>query len=401
MLVIPAKAGIPWQFRDPGSLLQACRDKHFLRKFRDDKFFPCISYTFHVLSRAMEPRQRFLNACKREPVDRPPVWMMRQAGRHLPEYLELREKYDFMTRCLDSDLAVEISLQPWRRYGVDAVVVFSDILLPVSFMGPKLELVEQRGPVFTPPLRTQADLDALDLSESQEKLTSVLKTLQRLRSELQDNAALLGFVGAPWTIACYLVEGEGKQNGFGHFKKMVQANPELAKTLMSKINQILIPYVKAQVAAGADAIQIFDSWGGNMLDKEAYREFSLPYITELCQAVNETGAVSIAFTKKSDHLLEALVETGAQVVGIGASTNMTDAIERIGNKVALQGNLDELFLLESPERVEKETKKLLNLIQNRPGHIVNLGHGILPQTKIESVEAFVETVKQSCHCELR
>ena len=347
----------------------------------------------------MNGRERFIKACRRESVDRAPVWMMRQAGRHLPEYLKLREQYDFLTRCNNPELAAEISLQPWRRYAVDGVVVFSDILLPVAKMGPSLAMVEKVGPVFSPPLRTLADIDKLQVPNSSAKSTldnefPTAAAIKILRRELCESAAVIGFVGSPWTIAAYMVEGAGKQNHFKTFLSFVNAQPQAAKKLFDKITAVLIPYLQAQVAAGADAIQVFDSWGG-LLDHETYQEFSLPWMQTLVSAINDTGAISVAFVKDGEPFLEQLAASKACVVGIGPNTKMQTAIERIGDQVALQGNLDPEILLQDPQTVRKASEQLLQEIDGRCGHIINLGHGILPATSVESVQAFVETVQQS------
>lgn len=338
----------------------------------------------------MDPRNRFLAACRRSPIDRPPVWLMRQAGRYLPEYQELREKYDFATICKRSDLIFEASLQPWRRFGMDAVIVFSDILLPLQAMGARLRFDEDAGPLLETKIKTNDDVEKLSIPNVRISFSYLLDAILNLRHELKEDAALLGFVGAPWTLAAYLIEG-----GSGNFKSAMQLlheSPEIVSGLMDKITETVIPLAVEQVRAGADAIQIFDTWGG-LLSSQDYRQFVLPRLQKITDAIRKAGAPTIIFIKKT--LLEEMIASGSDVISIGADIDISDAIEKIGGRAAIQGNLNPEILLRSPSAVERETNKLLDIVGKRPGFIVNLSHGVLPQTPLESVKAFVETVKNS------
>ncbi|MBI4211419.1 MAG: uroporphyrinogen decarboxylase [Deltaproteobacteria bacterium] len=339
----------------------------------------------------MNPRERFLKACRgAADIDRPPVWLMRQAGRYLPEYREIREKYDFLAMCQRSDLAVEVSLQPWRRFRMDAVIVFSDILLIPAAMGVRLSFEKNHGPVFDRPCRSRAELERYEIPNIRRSLAPTLDALETLRSELRDDAALLGFAGAPWTVAAYLVEGGS--GDFSAIRKLLHEDPTFVEELLGLVTHATKLYVIEQIRSGADAIQLFDSWGG-MLSPEEFRRFSLPSIKTLVAAIREAGASPIVFVRDSEKLFDAMLESGADVLSVGPTVDLGEAIAKAKGKVALQGNLDPETLFRTPHVVSEETKKMLAKVGGTPGYIANLGHGVLPQTRPESVGAFVETVK--------
>ena len=339
----------------------------------------------------MNSRERFIAACRRETVDRHPVWLMRQAGRYLPEYREIREKYDFLTMCKKSDLIFEISLQPWRRFGTDAVIVFSDILLPLQAMGMKLEFEEGSGPRFETKILTDSDVKGLSIPNVRLYFSYLLDAMQNLDHELKEETALLGFIGAPWTLACYLIEGGS--GDFGSAIKLLHGSPGTAASLMEKLTTVVTPLAVEQIRSGAAAIQIFDTWGG-ILPADDYRKYALPHVKKIVDAIHRADAPAIIFVRKCSHLIEAMAETGADVISIGSEINLSDAIGIVGSRAAIQGNLDPEVLLRSPSMVEMETQRLLETVGNRSGYIANLGHGVMPATSPESVRAFVETVKR-------
>ncbi|PJA19848.1 MAG: uroporphyrinogen decarboxylase [Deltaproteobacteria bacterium CG_4_10_14_0_2_um_filter_43_8] len=341
----------------------------------------------------MKARERFLAACQCQPADRPPVWLMRQAGRYLPEYRAIREQHDFMQMCNTPELVVEVSLQPWRRFGMDAVIVFADILLIAAAMGPQLSFAKGHGPVFDRAIRGEQDVDSLARPEVEDALAPTLKSLSILRRELGDEAALLGFCGAPWTVAAYLVEGKG--GSFSSLLEMKTKAPDLLKKLLAKITSASVDYVRAQAQRGVDAIQIFDTWGG-LLTPSEYEEFSLPGMKSLVAAVQSSGAKPIVFIKDTQNFLPQLVQMGSSVVALGPDLPLAQAKEAFPG-VALQGNLSPDILLQGPEATAQATQAMLNEMQDRFGYIVNLGHGVTPQVEPSAVEAMVDTVKRFCY----
>jgi len=339
----------------------------------------------------MNSRERFICACRRQPVDRHPVWLMRQAGRYLPEYRDLREKYDFLTICKRSDLILEASMQPWRRFGMDAVIVFSDILLPLNAMGARLKFEEGTGPRFETSIRTEKDIQSLSIPKVRISFSYLLDAIQNIEHELKDEAALLGFVGGPWTLAAYLIEGGG--GSFECATSLFRESPGLVNKLMEKITEAVTHLAVEQARSGADAIQIFDTWGG-LLEPAQYREYALPHMKKIVDAVHKVNAPAIVFIRKSADLLTEMIDTGADAISIGPDMNIADAILKIGDRAAIQGNLNPEVLLRSPSTVERETQKMLDAAGKRFGYIANLGHGVSPNTPVESVRAFVETVKK-------
>ena len=339
----------------------------------------------------MNGRTRFLAACRREPLDRPPAWMMRQAGRYLPEYRAVRSGHTFLEMVHDPALSAEVTCQPIRRFGMDAAVVFCDILVPAEAMGLAVDFVEGKGPVLSPPVRNDADIAALSAFDAKQATGFLAETLRRVREELGEERAMIGFCGAPFTVASYVIEGASSRN-YEHTKAMMLDNPQGFARLLEKIVDVSIPYLTMQLEAGADVVQVFDSWGG-AVSAATYREHLLPHLERLVRTVRESsGAPVIVYCNGCSHLLEVLVDSGADVLGIDWRIDPREAIERVGGRVALQGNLDPTTLFASPDVVEREAKAVLEAFAGQHGYIFNLGSGILPKTPVESVEALFRTV---------
>jgi len=327
----------------------------------------------------------FLRACRREPVPRVPVWMMRQAGRYLPEYRALREKHSFLEVAKTPELAAEVSLQPYRRLGVDAVIVFSDILIPAEAMGAPIELGDA-GPVITSPVRTSADVEALAAFDPERETRFVADAIRILCSSLGPDVPVLGFAGAPWTLACYLVQG-GSREGFPAAKVMLRNEPRVFRKLLVKIARATARYLKAQIAAGAAAVQLFDTWAGE-LDAAAYRDFELPATQLLIEELAPGDTPVILFSKASNHLLNSLLRTGASVLSVDWRMDLAHLRETFGERIAIQGNIDPTVLLASSEAIAASVHEALRQTRGR-GHILNLGHGILPETPVENALAFI------------
>ncbi|MDP2600646.1 MAG: uroporphyrinogen decarboxylase [Deltaproteobacteria bacterium] len=350
----------------------------------------------------MFSQERFLKACRLSLSGRPPVWLMRQAGRALPEYRAIREKHGFMEMLSTPELIVEVSLQPWRRFKMDAVIVFSDILLIPWKMGMDLKFIEGQGPKFSKLIETEKDVESLQSITPEKDCPFLLTALRQLRKEIRNNAALLGFAGSPWTVASYMLSGvilspelvEGRRIS-GSFADAQDDTVDTVKILLEKLTQQTIVYLKAQIEAGVDAVQIFDSWGGS-LSAEEYAVWSAPYIKEVVAALKPTGVPTILYIKDSRHLLDQMVSTGVDVISVGWETPLELARKK---RCAIQGNLDPHILMQAtPDEVREKTQNMLNEMKNYPGYIANLGHGVLPKTPLENIAAFVETVKR-CHCE--
>jgi uroporphyrinogen decarboxylase len=331
---------------------------------------------------------RFLRACRREPVDRTPLWIMRQAGRYLPEYRALRQRVDFLTLCKTPELAVEASLQPLRRFPLDASIVFSDILLPLEALGCRMTF--NPGPKLAEPVRTRAQVEALTARPSADVVSFVADAIRLLRRELDGRTPVIGFCGAPFTLAAYLVQGEGKE-GFGAAKTMLYREPATLERLLETLAAQMADYLRLQIDAGAQAVQIFDSWAG-LLGPEEYERFALAPVRAIVNGLRDRGVPIIYFVNGGPHLLEAAATSGSDVLGLCWRTPLDDAARRVGPRLALQGNLDPHVLFAEPGEVRRQASRVLARMQGRPGHIMNLGHGILPDTPIASVEALVEAV---------
>lgn len=345
----------------------------------------------------MLKNDRFLKALQRQPVDRTPIWMMRQAGRYLPEYRQTRSKAGgFMDLCRNAELACEVTLQPLRRYPLDAAILFSDILTVPDAMGLGLYFEEGEGPRFKKPIRTEKDIDDLPVLQAETDLDYVMQAVRVIRSALAGTVPLIGFSGSPFTLATYMIEG-GSSREYVKTKTLIYDQPELAHALLGKLADAVTGYLNAQIRAGAQAVQIFDSWGGALSDA-AYLEFSLSYMTRIVEGLiheNEGRQVPvILFTKGGGLWLESMANSGADALGLDWTVNLGDARRRVGNKVALQGNMDPAVLRASPEAIREEVRRLLNDFGEHPGHVFNLGHGITPDVDPEHARVFIEAVQQ-------
>jgi uroporphyrinogen decarboxylase len=334
----------------------------------------------------------FLRACRRQNVERTPVWMMRQAGRYLPQYRDVRARHDFLTMVRTPDLAAEVTLQPVDLIGVDAAIIFSDILVIPEAMGMTLVMEESRGPRFPSPVRSPEEVQNLRVADPEKSLRYVMDALQVTRRRLNGRVPLIGFSGAPWTLAAYMVEGGGSKD-FRHIKQMLLDRPEVLKELLHKLTHSVKNYLEAQLASGADAVQIFDTWAG-VLTPDHYRRFSLDPLFELVSSLRRNGAPVIVFSKGANHALKDLSQIGADVVGLDWTVDMAEARAMVGDRVALQGNLDPSYLYASPERIRDEVKSILKKFGRGAGHVFNLGHGILPDVPVEHARAMVRAVHE-------
>ena len=324
-----------------------------------------------------------------EKVERPPVWMMRQAGRYLPEYMQLREKYSFFERCQTPELACEITLQPIDRIGVDAAILFSDILVVPQAMGMEVQLVESKGPLLPQPIKNDGDLHRIHVPDVHHSLHYVFDAIKLIKQELNGRVPLIGFAGAPWTLLCYMVQGKGSKT-FDEAKAFCYTQPELASTVLQMITDTTIAYLKAQAKAGADVVQIFDSWGG-LLGKDDFELLSLQYIRQIVEAVDEVPV--IIFAKGAWHSLPSMAATGAEALGIDWCAPPPLARQLAGESVVLQGNFDPAKLLSPIPVIKREVRKMLSEFGGQR-HIANLGHGILPNVPVDHAQAFVDTVKE-------
>ncbi len=332
----------------------------------------------------------FLKACRGEKVDYTPVWIMRQAGRYLKEYQEVRAKVDFLTLCKTPELAAKVTLQPVDILGVDAAILFSDILIPVEAMGMHLEFSDKKGPILGEPVRNKSGVDKLIIPDTEDSMPFVLDAVRLLRRELSGKVPLIGFSGAPYTLATYIIEG-GSSKNFVNTKKMMYQNPGLFQGLMEKITATVIDYLSAQIRAGAQAVQIFDSWGGNLSPFD-YENIVLPHVKKAIKALRKFDVPVIFFVNDCAGLLDLVKKAGADVVGIDWRVDMYKAVKTLGKKVSVQGNLDPCVLFGAQEHIEERVQDILNKAETARGHIFNLGHGILPETPVENAIAMVEAV---------
>ena len=337
----------------------------------------------------------FLRALLKQPVEYTPIWMMRQAGRYLPEYRKVRgEAGSFMAVCTNPELACEVTLQPLRRFDFDAAILFSDILTIPDAMGLGLHFTEGEGPKFERPLRTPADIEKLAVIDPEIELRYVTDAVRLIRKNLDGSVPLIGFSGSPWTLATYMVEG-GSSKNFAKVKALMYNDPALMHKLLDTLAQSVAAYLNAQIAAGAQAVMLFDTWGG-MLSSEDYNEFSLRYakqVLDLLTLENEGRRVpNILFTKGGGLWLEEMATTGYDALGLDWQTDIQHARTRVGDKVALQGNLDPLALYANPDVITEKVKTILQKYGNGSGHVFNLGHGILPDINPEHVKAMVDSV---------
>ena len=323
------------------------------------------------------------------PTERTPVWMMRQAGRYLPEYRALREKYSFFERVQDPQLACEITLQPVDILDVDAAILFSDILVVPQAMGLEVQLIENKGPVLPEPIKTIDDLQRICVPDVSEKLHYVFDAIQLIKQTLNERVPLIGFAGAPWTLLCYMVQGKGSKT-FDEAKAFCYQQPQLAHQLLQMITDTTIAYLQQQAVAGADVVQVFDSWGG-LLSPGDFENLSLQYIRQIVAAVKDKVPV-IIFAKGAWHSLEKMAATGAGGLGIDWCIDPETAKSLAGNNVTLQGNFDPAKLLSPINVIEAETRQMINAF-GKGKHVANLGHGILPNVPVDNARAFINTVK--------
>ncbi len=334
-------------------------------------------------------RQRFLLACQCQPLDRPPIWIMRQAGRYLPEYRALKKRYSFLQLAQTPELALEVTLQPLKRFPLDAAILFSDILVIPEAMGQSYAFRDKGGIQMEFAVQTKDQLDQLSSVDIPQKLAYVDQTLRLLKSQLADEKALLGFAGSPWTLATYMIEG-GSSPDLSIAKELFYSDRTLFNQLLEKITTALVDYLKMQIKAGVDAIQIFDSWGGTLSGND-YEEASLKWIRTLITEVNSTIPI-ILYAKGTYPQFQSQLSSGAKVISLDWTVDLEQTRDIAPNNIALQGNLDPVILNTTPEIVEREASKLLKKMKGKPGYIFNLGHGIQPTAKIECMEALITTV---------
>jgi uroporphyrinogen decarboxylase len=341
---------------------------------------------------------RLLRACRFLDVDRAPVWMMRQAGRYLPEYRAIRGKTNFLTLCKTPELAAEVSMQPYRILNVDAVIMFSDILIPVEAMGMKLDIIESKGPVLEDPIRSGQQIDKLIVPDPLEKTGFVMNVIRLLRDELGNEAPLIGFAGAPYTLASYMVEG-GSTRNYTEIKRLMFANPQLLHSLLEKIAATVTDYLNAQIEAGAQVIQLFDTWAGDLSSGD-YEEFALPYqqiiFDKLHRGPEGLGVPAILYVNGCSQILEKMAESGANALSIDWRIDIAEARRRLDSagfeNIALQGNLDPCALLGTQESITEGVREILKKV-GPIGHIMNLGHGIMPMVPVENAKAFIEAAR--------
>lgn len=337
-----------------------------------------------------------LRALRREPCHRTPIWIMRQAGRYLPEYREVRRKTDFLTLCKTPELAAEVTIQPVEIMDVDAAIIFSDILVVPEAMGMKLQLIESQGPKFPNPIRSRVEIEKLITPDVSEALRYVEDAIRLTKRELAFRVPIIGFSGAAWTLFAYAVEGKGSKD-FRHAKQMLFEQPKDAHAFLKKLTKVVSEYLLLQIEAGADAVQIFDTWAG-LLSEEHYKEFSLQYIHETVQTIKlkHPKTPVIVFAKGASGMLKEIAETGCDAVGLDWTVDIAKARWQLSDRVALQGNLDPIMLFASPERIREEAAQILRKFgehSEQSGHIFNLGHGILPETNPSHLRALIDFVK--------
>jgi len=337
----------------------------------------------------MTPRERFLAAAHQKPVDRPPIWLMRQAGRYLPEYRALKKEHDFVTMVRTPELATEVTLQPLKRFPLDAAIIFSDILVIPEALGQGYHFRDEGGIGMDYLLDSAAKIEALDGSRITEKLRYVAEALSMTRQKLGEDTALLGFCGSPWTLACYMIEG-GSAKDYTAIKQLAWGQPALFESLMQRLSDALVDYLHMQIDAGADALQIFDSWGSICPDSY-YEAWSLRWIQSIIEKLDDRVPV-ILFAKGMNHQSEKLLGTGAKVISADWTTNLSQLRTQIAGRAAVQGNLDPVTLTTTPEITRREARRVLDDAGEAPGFIFNLGHGMIPSAKIECVEALMEAV---------
>jgi uroporphyrinogen decarboxylase len=336
---------------------------------------------------------RFLDACHLRQPDATPVWFMRQAGRCLAEYRELRKRYDILTLAKTPELSTQVTLMPVKELGVDAAVLFADIMLPLEGMGISLEIQPDIGPIIHHPIRTMQDVETLRIIDAEESTPYVLQTIRLVRRELEGKQAVIGFSGAPFTLACYLIEGRPSRD-YALAKSLMYGHPEVWHALMNKLTGVVSRYVLAQISAGVDVVQLFDSWVGS-LSPSVYKQYVQPYSQRIFEAIKQTGTPSIHFGTSAASLLELMTGAGGDIISIDWRMDLDTAWERIGYDRGVQGNLDPTLLLTPWNVIEKGMQDVLQRAANRPGHIFNLGHGVLAATPPDMLRRLVDVVHES------
>ncbi|MGZ8530546.1 MAG: uroporphyrinogen decarboxylase [Candidatus Binatia bacterium] len=337
------------------------------------------------------PNHPFLAACRREPTSFTPVWLMRQAGRYMEEYRKLRAQHGFLELCKKPDLATEITVTPVEKLNVDAAILFADILLILEPMGVGLEYSKGDGPVIHRPVRSGKDVDGLIDFKVESELAYVYESIKKIGKELQNKVPLIGFAGAPFTLASYLIEGSGSRN-YVHTKKLFYGAPEAWKRLMERLAKLIGEYLNCQIAAGAQAVQIFDSWAGCLTPSD-YEQFVQPYTKAVIDAVTP-GVPVINFSTGTSGLLKNIRAAGGDVIGLDWRVNLDEGWATVGHDVAVQGNLDPVALFAAPKEIKNRVAEILRRAGGRPGHIFNLGHGVLPETPVDHVIAMVDAVHE-------
>ncbi len=332
----------------------------------------------------------FLKACRREPVSHTPVWLMRQAGRYMKEYRDLKEKHTFLEMCRTPELACEVTLQPIKAFDLDAAIIFADILLPLEGMGINLEFAKDMGPVISNPVRSAKDIEDIRIIEPEEDVPYLLNAIKMVQGELNGKVPLIGFSGAPFTLASYIIEGGGSRN-YVHAKGLMYREPKLWHILMDKITEIIKRYLAAQVKAGVQAVQIFDSWVG-CLGPEEYKEFVLPYTKRVIDSVTEVPVIN--FSTNTSSYLDTIRSAGGDVISVDWRIPLDKAWSIIGHDVGIQGNIDPVILFSSIPEIRKRVKEIIARAGGRPGHIFNLGHGIIVETPVDHVRALIDCVHE-------
>lgn len=344
-----------------------------------------------ALSTAANPRDRFLNACRRVPVDRPPIWLMRQAGRYLPEYRELRAGRAFLDLVRSPEIAAEITCQPIRRFGFDAAVIFSDILVPFAAMGLDVSFAEGSGPRIDPPIRTRAAVDRLEAFDPEDETGFLAQTIGLVRRELGPSCPVIGFCGGPFTMAAYAVEGGGSKD-FARTLALLRDDPATFEELLARIVDASIPYLGMQAFAGAAALQIFDTWAG-ILDAATWGRVVRPHLERLVVCAKALNVPVIVYAKDAGHLLDGFAATAPDVLSLDARVDARDAVRRFGKRFALQGNLDPAAVTGAPEAAARAAAEVLAAFAGASGHVFNVGAGLVPETNPDAIAAVVETVR--------
>jgi uroporphyrinogen decarboxylase len=338
---------------------------------------------------------RFLDACHHQQPDATPIWFMRQAGRCLAEYRELRKRYDILTMAKTPDLCAQVTLMPVERFGVDAAVLYADIMLPLEKMGISFEIEPDIGPIIHNPVRSMRDVEALQIVEAEESTPYVLEAIRLVSRQLAGKQAVIGFSGAPYTLACYMIEGRPSRD-YGIAKSLMYDQPQTWHALMHKLTEVVTRYLLAQIEAGVDVVQLFDSWVG-ALGPSAYKAYVQPYSRRIFEAVKQTGTPSIHFGTGTASLLKLMTEAGGDVISVDWRVDLDNAWARIGFDRGIQGNLDPTLMLTSWETIEAGMQDILHRAANRPGHIFNLGHGVLAPTDPDKLKRLVDAVHETTH----